>query len=265
MKNTKNKITHRIEVLQLFLLRDAKKKEGNFIMKKNSLMLIPVLMTVGGANMFAAETTYPNAKTAVVESVIEFTEDDGITQPVDPTDPTVPVDPIGPTNPNGAELMITYASKLDFGSQEKAGTSFHAVLDEMKDGEKITPFVSIKDARGTEREGWTLSAKIDGDFVDSKGNPLKGATVTFSNLFSGNGHEGAPNPVGSEIELDAQSKEIASASADNGIGLWSVGLGKAQSNGTTNGVVLTVPSTTAKNTASYSTSVTYTLAADPTK
>lgn len=231
-----------------------------------SAMMVSTL--VGGtATSFAAE--YVDATHAKTEASISFIADNQPTNPVDPTDSTKPVIPTNPINPNGAELMITYASNLNFGEQEKSQTSWNALADTVKDSEEgeereITPFVSTKDSRGSERNGWTLTAKQDGDFKNGK-DVLKGAELHFSNLFYA-AQEGAPTATAEEIVLGSEAQEISSATAESGIGQWSVGLGKLQGekgSQTTNGVTLTVPKTSAKSTATYSTTVTWELVVDP--
>ncbi|EME7220779.1 WxL domain-containing protein [Enterococcus faecium] len=233
---------------------------------KNLLMCGALLATTlsSGGSVFAAD--YTDATTAKTDAIIQFEKDEDPTNPVDPGDPTKPLDPNDPTNPNGGELMIVYASKLDFGTHKKTETSFNAKADEMKDGTKVTPFISVKDSRGTDRKGWSLTAKQDGAFKDSNGNELTGAELKLSNLFSGgNGQVGAPSVTGGEIVLNDTDQEIALADATSGIGVNSIGLGHLQADETTDGVQLNVPNSTVKNTDQYKTTVTYTLTADPTQ
>lgn len=239
-------------------------------MKAKNLLTSAVLLTtmMGGAvTSFAAE--YEDATHAKTDATITFTKDDGPTGPVDPGNPGIEIDPIDPSkpNPNGAELMISYASDLNFGEQSKNGTSWNALADKVKAGEEIreiTPFVSTKDSRGEERKGWTLTAKQDADFKDGT-NVLKGAELHLSNLFYAE-QAGAPTATAGEVILGSDAQDISSAKADSGIGRWSVGLGELEGeegSQTTTGVTLTVPETTAKNAATYSTTVTWELVADP--
>ena len=180
---------------------------------KNILTCGALLATTlsSGGSVFAAD--YTDATTAKTDAIIQFDKDNDPINPVDPVDPDKPVDPVDPINPNGGELMITYASKLDFGTHKKTELTFNAMADEMKDGTKITPFVSVKDSRGTDRKGWSLTAKQDGAFKDSNGNELTGAELKYSNLFSGNGQVGSPAVTGGEIVLNDTDQEIASSDA----------------------------------------------------
>lgn len=243
-------------------------------MKIKTLLLSATLLaaTVGGsATSYAA--TYPDATHGKSDAAVEFKADTDPGGPVNPTDPTDPVDPVDPTNPNGGELMITYASNLDFGIQGKLGTEFFAKADKINkdDGsggvveENITPFISIKDARGTDRKGWTLTAKLDDVFKDTKGNELTGAELILSNLFSGSGQNGAPVTTTGDITLSTTDAPIATADATQGVGNWAVGLGTLQGTklDTTNGVKLSIPGTSIKNNGVYKTTVTYTLTAQP--
>lgn len=237
-------------------------------MKAKNLLMSAVLLTtmMGGAvTSFAAE--YEDATHAKTDATITFTKDEGPTKPVDPIDPEIEVDPIDPINPNGAELMISYASNLNFGEQSKEGSSWNALADKVKEGEEtkeIVPFVSTKDSRGAERNGWTLTAKQDADFKDGT-TVLKGAELHLSNLFYAE-KTGAPTATAGEVVLGLEAKDISNATADSGVGRWSVGLGELEGevgSQTTSGVTLTVPETTAKNAATYSTTVTWELTADP--
>ncbi|MBF0004027.1 WxL domain-containing protein [Enterococcus faecalis] len=232
---------------------------------------------------------------AVTNATVTFLEDDETGTIVDPDDPDGGdedgggIDPVDP-NEDGAELMISYASNLNFGTQSKQGTSWNALADKVyktdaegnhvvgEDGEKelkeVTPFVATKDSRGSSRKGWVLTAKQDAAFKDGK-DELKGAEINLSGLRYAV-EDGAPDFVADEITLNDQPQEVSKAGVDEGIGAWSLALGRLDgeveqgedenkvTNQTTSGVTLNVPSTSAKNTGTYSTTVTWELTADPT-
>ncbi|HIB1912182.1 TPA: WxL domain-containing protein [Enterococcus faecium] len=229
-------------------------------------------LSTGGIGAFAAE--YPDAQTAITEGHVTFEKDTDPTKPVDPVDPEIPVDPVDPEipNPNPGELAITYASKFDFGVHKADGskTVAYAKADTVKDGEgtrEIVPFVSTKDARGTDREGWSLTVKQNGEFKDTNNNVLTGAEITLSGINYAN-VAGAPTATATDVVINQAAQEISSANKETGIGNWSVALGQLSGNEgeqVTKGVTLTVPSTTAKNADKYSTTLTWELAADPTK
>lgn len=225
------------------------------------------LMLFGtAAPSFAA--SYTDSTHATSDASITFSADDSAPDPVDPNDPDNPVVPDEPSNNKGAELMITYASNLNFGTQSKSGTSWQAKGDTVtevssKSKKTVAPFVSTKDSRGTTRKGWALTVKQDKDFEDSKGNKLTGAQLVYSNL-SVAALTGAPVVASGAFTLGTDAHTVANAGTDQGVGAWSVGLGTLdEKSGTTNGVTLNVPATTAKNTDTYKTTVTYELTADP--
>lgn len=235
---------------------------------KNSLVCAVVLGSLlgGSVTAFAQEKQiYPTETEANTNAEITFTEDEGGGNPVDPTDPGTEVDPVDPVNPGKGELMITYVSNFQFGTQEKTQSSWQAQADVMKDGRKVMPFVSTKDSRGTDRKGWSLSTSLSKDFTDSSGNKLKGAELKLSNLFYSDKVTGAPTATAGEITLGTTPQEVASANAETGIGFWSLGLGELQSDDTTNGVTLTIPTTSAKNTDTYTAELTWELTTDATK
>lgn len=236
-------------------------------MKLQNALVCGLVLTslVGGAaTSFAAGTAeYPTEAEAKTKGEITFLADEDGGQPVDPTDPTVPVDPSKPINPGKGELMITYASDFNFGTQKKGETSWKAQADKMKNDDLITPFVSTKDSRGTDRDGWTLTAALSKGFEDGKGNELKGAELKLSNMFYSDKVKDAPEASQDVLTLNDTGQEVAKATATTGIGSWSVGLGELQADNTTNGVTLNVPEKSAKNTATYTAEVTWELTNGP--
>ena len=155
---------------------------------KNLILSATLLATATISATEVSAQEYEDATTAKVNSSITFLVDDNPDNPVIPDDPNDPDNPVIPDDPNdpninGGELMITYASNLNFGDQEKSGTSWNALADTVNGGTAITPFVGTKDSRGTDRKGWVLTAKQDDSFKDAEGNELSGAELTFSNLF----------------------------------------------------------------------------------
>jgi hypothetical protein len=234
------------------------------------LLSAATLALVGGVanTVVNAEVVYNDATHSTVTGSVSFGADTDPTNPTDPTDPEKPINPVDPVNPHGAELMLTYASDLKFGEQSKNNTDFHALADKITEEgveKELVPIVSVKDSRGTDRKGWVLTAKVDKDFVDSKGNPLKGAELSFSNMKFAD-HAGAPL-AGEDVTLSNEAQTIASADSNNGIGVWSMALGELsgeEGSQTTSGVTLHVPTTSSKNTGGYNTTITYELTADPT-
>lgn len=266
-------------------------------MKKKQLFAGAAVLAMLSAGGISTATTvlaeegdnYEGALSAETEAKVTFLEDDETGNIVDPDDPdggdedgNGGVDPVDPTNPNGAELMISYASNLNFGTQSKSATSWNALADkvwaneEHTETKEVTPFVATKDSRGTSRKGWVLTAKQDAPFKNGE-DILKGAEINLSGLRYA-GVTGAPEASFDEngITLGDEPKQISIAGEETGIGAWSLALGSLDgsveqgegedkvTNQTTSGITLSVPSTSAKNTGTYSTTVTWELAADPT-
>ncbi|EPD1725703.1 WxL domain-containing protein [Enterococcus faecalis] len=257
-------------------------------MKKKQLFAGAAVLAMLSAGGVSAATTAlaqdydEDGLSAKTNATVTFEADEDTGTIVDPDDGDEDgggIDPVDP-NENGAELMISYASNLNFGTQSKQGTSWNALADKVyktdaegnhvvdEDGEKelkeATPFVATKDSRGASRKGWSLTVKQDGAFKDGD-DELKGAEIVLSGLRYG-GEHGAPTPKAEAITVSDEAKEVSNASTDEGIGAWSLALGKLQGeegSQTTNGVTLNVPSTSAKNTGEYSTTVTWELTADP--
>ncbi|MBF0004031.1 hypothetical protein HAX44_00265 [Enterococcus faecalis] len=214
------------------------------------------------------------------QTTITFLEDKDTGNIIDPDNPENGVEPVDPVNPYGAELMISYASNLNFGTHKaKTATSFNALADNVWANEehtitrKVTPFVAIKDTRGANRKGWVLTAKQDGEFEGENKQPLKGAEISLSN-FEYPELVGAPVVNSNEVVLNHEAKELAKADNQQGIGSWTLKLGaldKAIAQGeenemyqTTSGVKLSIPANSQIDTQMYSTSVTWELAVDPT-
>ncbi|MEB7428076.1 WxL domain-containing protein [Enterococcus faecalis] len=214
------------------------------------------------------------------ETKITFLEDNDTGTIIDPEDPGNGVTPVDPVNPNGAELMISYASNLNFGvHKSKTGTSFNALADKVWADEtqtetrEVTPFVATKDSRGVSREGWVLTARQENEFVGENKQPLKGAELSLSNLSYAN-LVGAPTATANKIVLGQEAKEVAKAGMNQGIGAWSLAMGQLDSSveqgedkvmsKTTSGITLSLPANTVIDTQTYSTTVTWELATDPT-
>lgn len=97
------------------------------------------------------------------EATITFLEDKDTGTIINPDNLGEEVIPVDPLNPNDAELMITYASNLNFGVQSKQITSWPALADKVwvdknhMTTREVTPFVAAKDLQGPERKGWALA------------------------------------------------------------------------------------------------------------
>ncbi|ODJ71161.1 WxL domain-containing protein [Brochothrix thermosphacta] len=238
-----------------------------------------IITTVTLASMFgmsipmvtlAAEgnENYPTPTTAVTTNVINFSEDTDPGKPVDPIDPQKPIMPVDPINPGTGNFILTYAPNLDFGTQKPTESSWNAKAIKVQDEEGVksaAPFASIKDTRGSDRKGWALQASLDGGFTNAEGNELEGAAITFSKFVVATGVNGAPQIPDSAVTLSTTPSDLATADSESGSGNWSVGFGTLdEATDTTNGIQLTVPQTSQKDSGSYSATINWELLSEPT-
>ena len=240
--------------------------------KKTYNKVLNLYLDIDATNTNTSDATEVSAK-----GMISFKSDEEPSYPVNPDNPAQTISPMVPINPNGSELMITYASDLKFGEHSKLETSWDAYADKIKDPDNesdtkdIVPFVSVKDSRGTNRKGWKLTVKQDDDFRKGA-DILKGALLKFSGLHYSSGNN-MPTAVAGDINLTNVAIVIASADAEHGSGITSLGFGKLQaeevkdSDGNetqtlkTPGVNLTIPKGTIISAGTYTTSITYELIA----
>uniref|UniRef100_UPI00163CC2D3 bacterial Ig-like domain-containing protein n=3 Tax=Enterococcus faecalis TaxID=1351 RepID=UPI00163CC2D3 len=214
------------------------------------------------------------------ETKITFLEDNETGTIIDPEDPNGKVDPVDPTNPNGAELMITYASNLNFGLHKaKTATTFNALADKVwvdethTETREVTPFVATKDSRGATREGWVLTARQESEFIGANNQPLKGAELSLSKLSYAD-LVGAPVANVNKIVLSQEAKDVAKAGKNQGVGAWTLAMGQLDrsieqgedktTSKTTSGITLSLPANTVIDTQTYATTITWELATDPT-
>ncbi len=216
------------------------------------------------------------------EATITFLKDNDTGTIIDPDNPDGGVNPVDPINPDGAELMISYASNLNFGlHKSKTGTNFNALADKVWDDKvaqttkEVTPFVATKDSRGATREGWVLTARQENEFIGENKQPLKGAELILSNLSYAD-LTGAPTAAVNKIVLNKEAKEVAKAEGNQGVGAWSLAMGQLDGtveqglgedkvmSKTTNGITLSLPSNTVIDTQTYSATITWELTTDPT-
>lgn len=230
-------------------------------MKTKTLLTSAVLLTslFGSASAFAV--TYDGGTKAKVGADVEFIEGTDPEKPVDPEEPDV--EPDLPINPDAGKFGILYASDFNFGQHKKVGSGLtvNVLADKDKTGKKLLPSIQTVDVRGTDRKGWSLSAKVDGPFKDSVNNELKGAEIVFSKLAYKK-TVGAPTVKTGELTLNSAGQEIATAGVDTGAGVWALGFGQLDAaKDTANGVTLKVPGNTVVNAATYATTITYELTA----
>ncbi|MGG5357665.1 MULTISPECIES: WxL domain-containing protein [unclassified Enterococcus] len=232
-----------------------------------------MLLSLTGGKVFA--TSYPDGISATTDAAVAFNNDavdpeNPIPPIVDPENPEEPgIDPEDPNpNPPVDGLHLSYVSDFNFGEGSKNTTTFYAEADTVNNGERsIVPFVATNDSRGTDRTGWTLSAKLDAPLTNDGHELAARLSLENLNYAIGGDHtaDKAPEAASGEIVLiPGQEQVIASANTVQGIGSWSLALGQLNEEKThTNGVKLVVPSTSVKNTGTYSSSLSWTLTAQP--
>lgn len=243
-------------------------------MKKPITLLSVVLLSsiFLSTTQSAYAATYEDENKATSTGSVTILENDSpsesLPDPEDPDNPVIP-DPENPTNPNPGLLRINYVSDFSFGSHENTSDalSINASLDTVFDSDgkplKRVPFVSTEDRRGSNRKGWELRVSQLTPFKDGDGNELTGATLALSNLqYSSSSN--APSVTDGTITLNKEEQPLATASDSSGIGAWSLALGNAQEDETTDGVQLNIPRNTVKNNTAYTSTLLWELVADPT-
>lgn len=242
-----------------------------FIKVTATSALLVSALSFGGASVFAEET-----KTLDSNAIVKFKANESTTGPVDPEnpDPNKPVDPVDPTNPDGkpnvgttGPLSLDFASSLDFGENviSTKDETYFAAAQKLSDGQEKPNYVQVTDNRGTEA-GWTLSVKQNGQFVDSKGNELTGAKITFTNGAVNTASKSAkPSEVIPSFDLTVDGtgavQNVVEAKAGEGAGTYVYKFGddatKAES------IKLEVPGATTKYADEYKTTLTWTLSDVP--
>jgi hypothetical protein len=218
----------------------------------------------------AQAASYDSSTKATTEGTVTVLEDDNpdIVVP-DPEDPDNPLDPETPINPNPGQLRINYISDFSFGSikNTSGALTLSAELDKLwaEDGSEVgrVPFVTTEDLRGTSRQGWELRVSQPEQFKDADGNELQGASLSIDGLRYASESTAAPTVNPNTIVLNESEQAVATASSSQGVGLWSLSLGKANSEGQTDGVTLNIPANTVKNNTEYTSSIVWELVADP--
>lgn len=242
-------------------------------MKKTTIGVVTASMIAGVAigTVGASAATFPEdtqAQTNAKVTVLENDEPD--TTVPDPDNPDNPLDPDDPDtiNPGTGELRIGYISNFDFGDQMNTSSaiSLNAKLVGFttEDGTPVqrVPFLTTVDLRGDDRTGWTLQVSQPKGFIDEDNHELKGATLNLNNIHYTDSTANTPTATQS-LTLNNAEQTIARATAEQGVGTNLLVFGEAQEDGTTNGVTLEVPANTVKNNKEYSSTIVWSLVADP--
>lgn len=201
----------------------------------------------------------------------------------DPTDPTDPTDPENPDpgkpdpdpNPGGTAgpLSLDFVSQFEFNQQKiSSETATYYANPQKWSGGNATEkpnFVQVTDNRGT-FAGWNLRVKQEKQFnnggsdLTQPGAELKGAKLTFSNaaLDSIVPSEFAPDAPKSFVLTPGAEDTLVTAAQNKGMGTWVYRFGDDTNKDKS--VALEVPGGTPKLATSYTTTLTWSLAALPT-
>ncbi|MBP1044288.1 WxL domain-containing protein [Vagococcus sp. BWB3-3] len=246
-------------------------------MKLTNKLLGAALFSIvlGGQAVQVSAATYNNATNADSDAVVEFIENQGPGEIIDPLDPEVPVDPENPVNPNPGALRINYVSDFDFGQIEQSGSAKHsfAALDSVAnagttDFREVPNFVSVQDDRGS-NAGWRLTVSQSEQLtaVDADGtHVLDSAKITLKNAQNANtASPFQPTTINTDIEMtiDGDTKDVAIADEGKGMSTWSIGFGDSNAVATES-IRLDVPGETKKvKGVQYKTQLNWNLASTP--
>lgn len=238
---------------------------------RTTKLVTTTLLTVGALFSTNLAVIAADEEPGVIEKSIKsqgdvtFKVDDGKTPPVDPTDPGTEVTPEEPGESTDGPLSIDHVSNLHFGEQliSAKSTTYYAALEKVTKGEdkiEVPNYVQVTDKRGS-NEGWYLSVQQDKQFATGENVELLGAVLSLSNTqvkTTPDNKSKAPTAV-SEISLvpGGAGVSVLSANKDEGMGLWIGSFGNEATGA--NSVSLQVPGESAKQSAKYSTTLTWTL------
>lgn len=263
-------------------------------MKLTHLATITALsatILAGGATAAFAE----EARNVTTEGDIQFRafdpdtdEDGGDTEVIPPeNEPAVDIEPTvpGTTGP----LTIAYAPTLNFGTQVISNQDReYSMVAEMQtltnpeeDGPTEVPYVSfaqVQDTRGT-NGGWDLKVSMSQFTANTQNDTLTGAQITFldpSIEYVSNNQTNAPTAHGNRLELKPETGAVTlmEAAPTKGAGTSSVVWGNQEELTaqfededvkvvTNDAISLSIPGSTAKDAAMYTSTLTWELTATP--
>lgn len=264
-----------------------------------TITALTATILAGGVTIFAEENEEQVSSKEVQEittdAEIGFTavdeegegEDTVVIPPVD--EPSVIIPPVtGPDGENKGPLTIAYVPTMNFGSQVISNQDReYSMLAEMhqEDGtegeENQVPYVSfaqVQDTRGT-NAGWNLTVSLSDFLSGTQNGTLTGAEITLLNPtidYRGNNQSNAPvahdNPL--VLKPNTGAVPVMQAANTKGAGNSSVVWGNqpdldAQHANAdvdvvkNDAIVLSVPGSTAKDAATYRSTLTWELSALP--
>ncbi|MHC5372255.1 WxL domain-containing protein [Enterococcus sp. LJL120] len=268
-------------------------------MKITSFLKKVTLILIGTSCYFGSDIAYANEWSG--QGSVTVT-DSGVTNPVDPENPEKEVDP-GPGPSTDGELRIDFVSKLNFGSVSTTGTNrSYSSLAQLFHNEGTSArgyYIQVTDRRRA-ADGWNLTLTQDSQFnskiiQDLDKKELEGAVLSFDEGWANSADNLERLPTVSRETLSINEMRtaytVATASAGQGTGVWTIAFGASGENGskqkntltaltdaTGNAVMdstfnkqaysnsaisLSVPDTTKIYPVQYTTTLTWTLTAGP--
>lgn len=215
---------------------------------------------------------------------VTFTADNGSKSPLDPTtpanpdgtqNPVSPIDTVTGTTPEQGTLgllTIDFASSFNFGSHPISSVnktytalpqSYSQADDSKATGTTGPNFVQVTDLRPGSAKGWSLQVKQNDVFKTADGVSLDGAQINIDNgnVVNGNGGSDEINKKPANIAVSTAAADVMGAKTGEGFGTWLYRMGNNDTAGSS--VTLTVPGSSAKKAAIYSTKLTWTLTDSP--
>lgn len=244
---------------------------------KLSKSVLTGLIATGSLVLFSSTVLAGENGSSVKSNVdIEYITNTDTTDPKDPTDPDNKPKP-NPDNPGTDEegpLSIDYVTNIKFGQQKPSGNdvSYFATLDKVinqDDSEKPVPaYVQVTDNRGS-NAGWSLSVKQDEQFKNASNKKLGKAELRLHNGTPNSANSADMAPVAEKtvtLKLDSAgngiNSKVMAAANGKGAGTWTNMFGKDVEEAVSS-VELFVPGGTQIEKGAYSTTLTWTLSADP--
>lgn len=229
-------------------------------------------------------------------------EDPGTSELVDPESPTTVVDPGNGPSTTGS-LRIDYVSSLNFGSQKIDATdrTYLSLAQQFQSDTTARGFYIQVSDYSSESAGWNLTVTQNQQFHSSiiqelDQQELKGAVLSFDKGWANtSGASGTPTVTRDTLAINEMGTayKVATAESDQGKGVWLIEFGASATNtsnqdptltalkdasgnavldSTTNkqaysnsAVTLTVPKETKIYPVQYTTTLTWTLEAAPTR
>ncbi|MDA9472505.1 WxL domain-containing protein [Enterococcus sp. 5H] len=198
----------------------------------NSFLILLASVTLFSLNVYATSDSLDQSGRVTVEG-------SSISNPVDPENPGDITDP-GEGPSTDGPLRIDYVSSLDFGRVQLADTNLTFMAFAQQFLSETGPrgsFIQITDQR-TNSTGWTLQVKQNHQFrntviQESSEQELSGAVLSLDKGWANSsGNSSSPTVTRETIALNSigTAYELATATAGNGRGVWTIAFGASETN-----------------------------------